>query len=333
MISQADTPLPAKPATITAEHETSHSTRTDAYWREDFSMKNTNAVCGCASRTRRQFLTSVTASLAGGLILPPVSTSLLAADRKTKIRIGSCRLDLAQTREAGLEGMELPIRDSGDRLQITDPAIRQDYRRQMQETGVVISSLMLALLNTSPLASDPRARGWLEQSIDAAKDLGAKVILLPFFGKGDLRQHDGTLKQEEVDMAVTRVQAAALRAKDAGVILALENTLSAKQNVEILERIGNEAVKIYYDVGNSTRKGYDVPAEIRFLKDRIASIHFKDGKSYLGEGEIKFEPIAAAIVDIGYQGWIVLETSDPSNNAVADAKRNAAYIRKLFGMS
>jgi len=296
-------------------------------------MKNANVFSGCASHTRRQFLKRATASLAGGLILLPVSPPLLAANRKAKIRIGSCRLDLAQTKEAGLEGMELPIQNSGDKLQLSDPAVRQGYKRQMQETGVVISSLMMALLNTDPLASDPRAPGWLEQSIDAAKDLGAKFILVPFFGKGNLRQPDGTLKQEAGDMVVKRVQAAAPRAKDAGVILALENTLSAKQNVEILDRIGNEAVKIYYDVGNLTRIGYDVPAEIRFLKDRIASIHFKDGKSYLGEGEIKFEPIAAAIKDIDYQGWIVMETSDPSNNAVADAKRNAAFIRKLFGMS
>jgi sugar phosphate isomerase/epimerase len=256
---------------------------------------------------------------------------VLAANRKAKFRIGSCRLDLAQAKEAGIEGMELPVRDSGEKLQLSDPAIRQGYKRQMQETGVAISSLMMGLLNTNPLASDPRAPGWLEQSIDAAKDLGAKVILVAFFGKGDLRQPDGTLKTEDVNMVVKRVQTAARRAKDSGVILALENTLSAKQNVEILERIGNQAVKLYYDVGNSTRNGYDVPSEIRFLKDRIACIHFKDGKSYLGEGEIKFEPIAAAIKDIGYQGWIVLETSDPSKNSVADAKRNAAYIRQLFG--
>ena len=117
------------------------------------------------------------------------------------------------------------------------------------------------------------------------------------------------------------------------MILAIENTLSAKQNIEILERIGQDSVAIYYDVGNSTRMGYDVPAEIRLLKDRIAMFHFKDGPNYLGEGEVKFEPIAAAIKDIGYQGWIVMETSNPSKDAVADAKRNAAYIRKLFGMT
>ena len=136
-----------------------------------------------------------------------------------------------------------------------------------------------------------------------------------------------------MDVVVERLKAAAPRAKQAGVILAIENTLSAKQNIEILDRIGQESVAIYYDVGNSTRKGYDVPAEIRLLKERIAMLHFKDGPNYLGEGDVKFEPIAAAIKDIGYQGWIVLETSNPSKDAVADAKRNAAYIRKLFGMT
>jgi len=34
---------------------------------------------------------------------------------------------------------------------------------------------------------------------------------------------------------------------------------------------------------------------------------------------------------MGYRGWIVMETANPSKNAMADAKRNAAFIRKLFG--
>ncbi len=44
----------------------------------------------------------------------------------------------------------------------------------------------------------------------------------------------------------------------------------ARQNADLLERIGHESVRIYYDVGNSFSRGYDVPAEIRFLKGRIA---------------------------------------------------------------
>jgi hypothetical protein len=48
---------------------------------------------------------------------------------------------------------------------------------------------------------------------------------------------------------------------------------------------------------------------------------------------VKLGPIAAAMNEIKYKGWIVMETSSPSKDAVADAKRNAETIRKLFGMA
>jgi len=60
--------------------------------------------------------------------------------------------------------------------------------------------------------------------------------------------------------------------------------------------------------------------------------HFKEGPNYLGEGKIDWKPVAAAIREIGYEGWIVLETSSPSKDRVADARRNAQFVRKLFGM-
>jgi L-ribulose-5-phosphate 3-epimerase len=275
---------------------------------------------------RRTFLKGAALHLAGAGMVSPITLHAAAAGR---IRIGSCRVNLEQAKQAGLDGVEIEVGNAAESLRVADPAVRQQYKEQMAQTGLKISSFMMGLLNSNPLATDARAPAWLEQSIDAAKDLGAGVILVAFFGKGNLLQ-DGQLKQAEVDVVVERLKAAAPRARKAGVILAIENTLSAKQNAEILERIGHDSVRVYYDVGNSTRNGYDVPSEIRFLKDRIACIHFKDGSSYLGEGQIKFEPIAAAIKAIGYQGWIVMETSNPSKDPVADAKSNAAYIRKLF---
>jgi sugar phosphate isomerase/epimerase len=45
-----------------------------------------------------------------------------------------------------------------------------------------------------------------------------------------------------------------------------------------------------------------------------------------------FEAIADAIKDVGYGGWIVLENSSPSQDPVADAKRNGEFTRGLFGL-
>ncbi|HOX02221.1 MAG TPA: sugar phosphate isomerase/epimerase family protein [Candidatus Paceibacterota bacterium] len=281
--------------------------------------------------SRRAFLHGALAGLAACPALAATIARGAAPSAAAEIRLGSCRVDLRQALRAGLDGAEVSAGDPTDQLRIADPAVQRRYLDEMAETGLPISSFMMGLLNSNPLATDPRAPAWLEQSIDAARALRVHVILVAFFGKGDLREN-GQLKRAEVDQAVQRVRAAAPRARDAGVILALENTLSARQNAEILDRINHESVQLYYDVGNSTRNGYNVPEEIRFLKERIACIHFKDGSSYLGQGEIQFPPIARAIDQIGYRGWIVLETANPSKDAVADARRNADYIRELFGM-
>jgi len=281
--------------------------------------------------SRRTVLKSALAGLASNEMLATLAAEALAPRSPSTLRVGSCVVDLEQGKRAGLDGVEVRVGDPAEKLRIADPAVRQQYREQMGSTGLVISSFMMGLLNSNPLASEPRAPVWLEQSIDAARDLGAGVILVAFFGKGNLLQ-DGQLKQDDVQAVVQRLKAAAPRARDAGVVLAVENTLSAKQNMEILERIGHDAVRVYYDVGNSNSRGYDVPEEIRFLKDRIACFHFKDRDRYLGEGSLQFESIAAAIKTIGYRGWIVMETANPSKDPVADAQRNGAYIRRLFGL-
>lgn len=265
---------------------------------------------------------------AGMLLLSTSLFTVLSAAAPT-MRIGSCRLSLEEAKRAGIDGVEVRVGNPADTLEIADPAVRARYKADMAKTGLPISSFMMGLLNQAPLVSDPRAPAWLEQSIDAAKDLKVPVILVAFFGKGDLRDK-GQLKTADVDVLVQRIKAAAPRALAAGVTLALENTLSAEQNLEILRRVDHPAVKLYYDVGNSTYNGYDVPREIRLLRQHIACIHFKDKNDFLGAGQIKFDPIAAAIRDIGYRGWIVLEAAHPSKDGVADTRRNAEFIRSLF---
>jgi sugar phosphate isomerase/epimerase len=280
-----------------------------------------------ASIQRRDVLKYLSA---GGLLA--FTGQSWGAQPAAQIRIGACTVNLEEAQKAGLQGVEVRAGNAADTLEIADPAVQQKYKDQMQATGLPISSLMMGLLNSYPLASDPRGPAWLAQSIDGAKAVGAKVILVAFFGKGSLLDDNKQLKKADVDVVVERLKAAAPRAAKAGVTLAIENTLSAQQNLEILQRVGHPSVAVYYDVGNSTKQGYDVPAEIRLLGKRIVQFHFKDNPHYLGEGPIQFPDVAAAVRDIGYRGWIVLETTNPSKDKVADVRRNAAFVKKLFGL-
>ncbi len=279
--------------------------------------------------TRRDFLRHTAAGVAGAALLP----RLLAAEAP-KPKLGTCHASLAQAKQSGLDGIQAYAGGPADVLDIATPARIELLKRQMGQTGLQVCSIMMGLLNDKPLATEPRSQAWLEQCVDAAKALGAKVILVAFFGKGDLRQGKTGMKKDAVEAIIPKLKAVAPKAADAGVILGLENTITAQCNLEIIERVGSPAVQVYYDVFNLTGCGYDVVAEVKALgNDRLCEFHFKNGNQYLGEGKLKWEPVAEAMQAIKYDKWIVLETSNPSKDVVADDRRNADYIRKLFGLS
>ena len=115
------------------------------------------------------------------------------------------------------------------------------------------------------------------------------------------------------------------------MILGLEDTISAEDNVRILDRAQCPAVQVFYDIGNSTNNGFDVVKEIRWLgRHRICEMHFKDNPHYLGEGRINVPAVVDAVADIGYEGWIHLETDSPSKDVEADMGRNLRYVRDVF---
>jgi sugar phosphate isomerase/epimerase len=95
-----------------------------------------------------------------------------------------------------------------------------------------------------------------------------------------------------------------------------------------MERAKSPAVLTYYDVGNSTRNGFDVLSEIKWLgRERICEVHLKDNPHYLGEGTIDFGAVVRLLGEIGFQDWAQLECDAPSGNVDADMTRNLAFIR------
>lgn len=210
-------------------------------------------------------------------------------------------------RDLGLEGVQISPASAADRLSYAEKSVQEAYRKKSQETGVAVSSLALTLSNEFPIATDPRAPAWLEQTIDATADLGCRAILLAFFGNGDLTQGK-ELKRKEIDAVVERLRDAAPRAAKRKVVLGIESYLPADELLRILERVGSDSVGVYYDIANTTSRSYDVPAEIRRLKGRICEVHLKDYKGALGSG-VALPAIAKAFRDTGYRGWYVLENS------------------------
>jgi sugar phosphate isomerase/epimerase len=113
------------------------------------------------------------------------------------------------------------------------------------------------------------------------------------------------------------------------MILGLESYLSAEDNLKILERVGSPAVKVYYDVGNSTDKGRDVLKEIPLLGKLICEFHFKDANFRLGQGRIDFRKVRGALDKIDYSGWIHIEAATP-HGAATDYAADCRYLRGIF---
>ena len=119
------------------------------------------------------------------------------------------------------------------------------------------------------------------------------------------------------------------RPRSSGIIIGLENYLSAGDNRKIIDRVGSPKVKVYYDVGNSTDKGRDVAQEIRALGKLICEFHAKDGPHMLGKGRIDFQKVRRAMDDVEYSGWIQLEAAHP-HGLIPDYTADAKYLKGIF---
>ncbi len=99
-----------------------------------------------------------------------------------------------------------------------------------------------------------------------------------------------------------------------------------------MDRVGSPAVKMYYDVCNSTDRGYDVSKEIRWLgKKNICEFHMKENGFLLGQGKIDFMRVRDVIEDIGYTGWMQIEGAVPRGGNVREAyEANYKFLRNLF---
>lgn len=225
----------------------------------------------------------------------------------------------------GFDGLEVKLGRGPERLQLSDPELQQQYLEAARTHNLPIVSTCLNILHRNYLKNDPLGKRWVAESIPITSKLGAHVILLPFFGRGALET------RQEMEYVADFLREVAPEAERAGVILGLEATISAEDNVRIMERTRSNAVLVYYDVGNSTRNGFDAVKEIRWLgRNRICEFHLKDNQHYLGEGKIDFPAILDAIAEIGFEGFAHLETDSPSNDVESDMKRNLKYVRDLL---
>ena len=277
--------------------------------------------------TRRSFLYSAVA-------LGFSSRLGFAAGQKLRIGVTDWNLDLGANPDAvplaaqlGFDGVQVSFgrKIVDDKMPADNPDVTARYLSLSKQYNIPIDGTCVDRLHDNGLKNDRLASKWVLDSIRLTKALNTKVLLLPFFGPRALQTKD------EMDHVGDVLRDLGPEAEKAGVVLGLEDTISAEDNVRIMDRARSANVSVYYDVGNSTKAGFDVVKEIRWLgKDRICQFHLKDNPHYLGEGSIPFPAVMRAIRAIGFSGYANLETDAHPNQLQADMRRNLAYIRKVM---
>jgi sugar phosphate isomerase/epimerase len=290
--------------------------------------------------SRRQMLTATACTFAG-LTLTGQRLSLGEQEKTGRrqrqprgFRIGVCdwtigkRTDpgaFALAKKIGLDGVQVDFGGGEKDPPLFEPELQKRYLEEARAQDVRIASLAMGVLNEVPYKSDPRAEKWVDKAIDVAQAMRQRLILLAFFGKGDLKNDAaGTAA------VVSRLKNIAAKAEKAEVTLGIESWLSAEEHLALLDRVGSPAVQVYYDVANSHKMGYDIYKEIRTLGKHIRQFHAKDYDNLYGKGSIDFQRVRAAMDEAGYRGWLVMEGTEFPSGVEAGCRYDADYLRTVF---
>ncbi|MDH4238675.1 MAG: sugar phosphate isomerase/epimerase [Phycisphaerae bacterium] len=283
--------------------------------------------------TRREMMFNSARAIAG-LALTTSCRSLGPSLGGRGFKIGVCdwtigkRTDpasLEMAKRLELDGVQVDFGSGENDLPLCNPELQKKFLEAAKKHDVQIASLALGTLNNVPYKSDPRTERWVSESVDVCKAMGVNVVLMAFFGKGDLQSDE-----KGTDVVVERLKKVAPKAEKAGVFLGIESWLSAEQHLDIIRRVGSPAVKVYYDVANSHKAGYDIYEEIRLLGKQICEFHAKDYDDLYGKGTIAFEEVRRAMDDIGYRGWIVMEGVKMPLGLEESMRYDAKYLRGVF---
>jgi len=282
-------------------------------------------------KTRREFL-----SIAAGSLLLADTAMTFGADAKMPWKVGICDWDLrgikpadafAAAKELGFEGIQASYHVDGDDS-LMFRANRQKLMAASRTSGIAIASFAMGILNVRALATTPEAEGWVVDCLNAMDGMNVERVLLAFFPpNADMNVH-----KDHQPLVIEKLKRLALIAEKKKKILAVESYLSAEDNIKLLDAVGSDAVKVYYDVRNSKNMDYDIFREIELLgsKKLICEIHFKEDKCRLGDGEIDFPKVCKTLEKINYEGWIIVESAAPGDWRESQAA-NAKFVKKLLG--
>ncbi|MEP3299586.1 MAG: sugar phosphate isomerase/epimerase family protein [Pseudoruegeria sp.] len=213
--------------------------------------------------------------------------------------------------EIGFDGVELSLLGIG-----TDRA--EKIGKQAADCGLALTCSTGLGPEADPTSADPNIRAnalrVLTESVQITKMMGAQglagVVAAPW-GVFDPENKEARTKRAAETLGKLDSVLA-----ETGVILGIEGlnrfesdlTSTAAETVAIARASGSKHVGVLLDSFHMNIEEKDPPAALRAAGDTLVHYHVSDNdRGVPGSGRYDFVADAAALRDIGYDGWVVAE--------------------------
>ena len=129
--------------------------------------------------------------------------------------------------------------------------------------------------------------------LDWASELRSDALLVPFFGRAELRD------AADVDRAAGALRPLCTRAAERGVSLLYEGALTSDGIRALAARVDSPAFGCYFDTANVVTRAMDTATELRGLGDLVKRVHVKDVHAKVGDcppglGRVDFAATSAS---------------------------------------
>jgi D-psicose/D-tagatose/L-ribulose 3-epimerase len=220
---------------------------------------------------------------------------------------------LSHIKEWGFDGVELF-------LTADEPADIQAVRRMLDELGLerATCSVIPREANLVSSQSEVRAKGKeiLTKFVERTAELGANLICGPLYaGLGVMTGRRRT--EDEWKWAVDGLQAAARRGQELGVTLCIEPLnrfetyfLNTQEDAAVLVReVAAPNVKIHFDTFHANIEEQHPAESVRAVAKELGHVHMSENdRGIPGTGHVDWRGVLSALRDVGYGGWLTIES-------------------------
>ncbi len=224
------------------------------------------------------------------------------------------------------------------------PAKRDVIRKTAEDAGLKIVGLHWLLVQTQGLhltspdsAVRKATREYTEALVDFCADVGGTLLV---WGSPKQRNlADGITKQQGLEFAAEIFRGVMPRCEARGVTLCIEplgrketnfiNT--AAEGAWLAATVNHPRCALHLDVKAMTDEGTPIPDIIRSHGNLLRHFHANDPNLRgPGQGDVDHAPIAAALREIGYKGYVSVEVFDYTPDPETIARQSIEYMKRVY---